>query len=60
MTPSLETSWVEFERPDVLKAVCLPGLLRRELLGGCILYFLYFVFFFCVCAVDGWEEQSLL
>lgn len=31
MTPSLETSWVEFEREDVLKAVCLPGLLRYVL-----------------------------
>lgn len=30
MTPSLETSWVEFERPDVLEAVCLPGILRYE------------------------------
>ena len=28
MTPSLETAWVEFDRPDVLEAVCLPGLLR--------------------------------
>ncbi|CAM9746443.1 unnamed protein product [Ectocarpus sp. 6 AP-2014] len=31
MTPSLETAWVEFDRPDVLKAVCLPGLLRSKL-----------------------------
>lgn len=30
MTPSLETAWVEFDRPDVLEAVCLPGLLRYE------------------------------
>ncbi|CAM9589931.1 unnamed protein product, partial [Hapterophycus canaliculatus] len=31
MTPSLETPWVEFDRPDVLEAVCLPGLLRSKL-----------------------------
>ncbi|CAM9976431.1 unnamed protein product, partial [Ectocarpus fasciculatus] len=31
MTPSLETAWVEFDRPDVLKAVCLPGVLRSKL-----------------------------
>eukprot|EP00752_Nemacystus_decipiens_P018448 g16538.t2 len=31
MTPSLETAWVEFDRPDVLEAVCLPGLLRSKL-----------------------------
>lgn len=30
MTPSLETPWVEFDRPDVLEDVCLPGLLRYE------------------------------
>lgn len=28
MTPSLETSWVEFDQPDVLHQLCLPGLLR--------------------------------
>ncbi|CAM9705603.1 unnamed protein product [Scytosiphon promiscuus] len=31
MTPSLETPWVEFDRPDLLEAVCLPGLLRSKL-----------------------------
>eukprot|EP00903_Cladosiphon_okamuranus_P013725 g12778.t1 len=31
MTPSLETAWVEFDRPDILEAVCLPGLLRSKL-----------------------------